>query len=223
MRKLRHYFLTGLILVIPAIITIYVFYKIFLWVDANLGGIVYRLTGYRIPGLSFLFLGFLILMTILIGMLTANYIGKKLVSIYERLLAKIPLVRGVYMTIKQIMEVLLVKGDRSFREVVLLEYPRRGMYCIGFVTNKRGGRITPKGEELLIVFIPTTPNPTSGVMVLVPPSEVIPLPITIEQGLKLVISGGVLATEIWGDEEHVWKPSEKGKAAPLADISSGGS
>lgn len=223
MRKLRHYFLTGLILVIPAIITIYVFYKIFLWVDANLGGIVYRLTGYRIPGLSFLFLGFLILMTILIGMLTANYIGKKLVSIYERLLAKIPLVREVYMTIKQIMEVLLVKGDRSFREVVLLEYPRRGMYCIGFVTNKRGGRITPKGEELLIVFIPTTPNPTSGVMVLVPPSEVIPLPITIEQGLKLVISGGVLATEIWGDEEHVWKPSEKGEAAPLADISSGGS
>ncbi len=223
MRKLRHYFLTGLILVIPAIITIYVFYKIFLWVDANLGGIVYRLTGYRIPGLSFLFLAFLILMTILIGMLTANYIGKKLVSLYESLLAKIPLVRGVYMTIKQIMEVLLVKGDRSFRDVVLLEYPRRGMYCIGFVTNKRGGKITPDGEELLIVFIPTTPNPTSGVMVLVPPSEVISLPITIEQGLKLVISGGVLATEIWGDREHVWKPGEKREATPLADISSGDS
>lgn len=209
MKKLRHYFLAGLILVVPATITIYVFYRVFLWVDANLGRVVFKLTGYQIPGLSFLFLGLLVLLTILLGMLTANYIGKRLVSFFEGLLSMIPFVRGVYMTIKQILEIILVKGESSFREVVLVEFPRKGMYCIGFVTNKMCRRLDLKGDDLIIVFIPTTPNPTSGFMVLVPSSEVMRLPITIDQALKLVISGGVLAKEILGEDKYVWEAQGK--------------
>ncbi|MCS7232974.1 MAG: DUF502 domain-containing protein [Synergistetes bacterium] len=205
MRKLRHYFFAGLILVVPFSITLYVFYQIFLWIDANLGKIVPKITGYQIPGISFIFLGLLIVLTILIGMLTANYIGKRLVSFFEGLLSMIPLVRGIYMTVKQILEVILVKGESSFREVVLVEFPRKGMYCIGFVTSKRCGKLASKDEDIMIVFIPTTPNPTSGFMVLIPSSEAIPLSISVNQALKLVVSGGVLAKELLGEEGYVWE------------------
>lgn len=205
MRRLRHYFFTGLLLVVPLSITIYVFYQLFLWVDANLGKIVFKITGYQIPGISLLFLGFLIILTILIGMLTANYIGKRLVSFFETLLSMIPFVRGVYMTVKQILEVILVRGDSFFREVVLVEFPRKGMYCIGFVTGKKCGKIGPCGEDLLTVFIPTTPNPTSGFMVFVPSSETIPLPISADRALKLVVSGGILVKELLGEEMDVWE------------------
>lgn len=205
MKRLRHYFFAGLILVVPSTITIYVFYRVFLWIDANLGTIVFKLTGYRIPGLSFLFLGLLIVLTILVGMLTANYIGKRLVSLFESLLSMIPFVRGVYMTVKQILEVLLVKGESSFREVVLVEFPRKGMYCIGFVTNRRCGKLVPGTEDLMVVFIPTTPNPTSGFMVFIPSSEAIPLPISVDKALKLVVSGGILVKESLGEDVDVWE------------------
>ncbi|KUK14538.1 MAG: DUF502 domain-containing protein [Synergistetes bacterium] len=223
MKKLRHYFFAGLILVIPSTITIYVFYRAFLWVDANLGKIVFKLTGYQVPGLSFLFLGLLVVLTIFLGMLTANYIGKRLVSFFENLLSMIPFVRGVYMTIKQILEILLVKGESSFREVVLVEFPRKGMYCIGFVTNRMCKGLELKEDDLLIVFVPTTPNPTSGFMVLVPSKDVIRLPITSEQAIKLVISGGVLAREILGEDKYVWELKGKRELDTSISIDNTGS
>lgn len=198
-------------MIIPLTVTLYVFYQIFLWVDANLGRIVLGLTGLNIPGISFLFLGVLFLLTVLTGMLTTNYIGKKLVSLFEALLAMIPLVRGVYMTIKQVLEVFLVKKESAFREVVLVEFPRKGIYSVGFVTSKIASKFSLPEKDMLIVFIPTTPNPTSGFVVMIPASEVIHVPMSVDQALKLVVSVGILASDIWGDRRNAVEYGEKGK------------
>ncbi len=212
LRRIRHYFFAGLIVVIPLTITLYVFYQIFLWVDANLGRIVFKLTSYKIPGISFLFLGVFVLLTILIGMLTAHYIGRRLVSLLEGLVSMIPFVRGVYMTIKQVLEVFLVKEKSSFREVVLVEFPRKGIYSMGLVTSKGGKFVScVDKDEFLTIFVPTAPNPTSGFVLLVPASEVIRIPITVDQALKFVVSAGVLASELLEEKKNALEYEEKRK------------
>jgi uncharacterized membrane protein len=126
-------------------------------------------------------------------MLTAGLAGRTLVRLGERLLSRMPVVRGVYGTLKQIFETVLAQKSRSFREVVLVEYPRRGVGAIGFVTGPTSGEIQAcSGEELVNVFVPTTPNPTSGFLLFVPRSDLIHLDMSVEDGIKMVISGGIV-------------------------------
>jgi uncharacterized membrane protein len=145
---------------------------------------------FSLPGLGLLLmLAFLTL----IGMLTAGLAGRTLVRLGERLLSRMPVVRGVYGTLKQIFETVLAQKSRSFREVVLVEYPRRGLGAIGFVTGPTRGEIQSySAEELVHVFVPTTPNPTSGFLLFVPKSELIHLDMSVEDGIKMVISGGIV-------------------------------
>ncbi len=149
-----------------------------------------RLLGFHIPGL-----GLLISLAILIltGMLVSNFIGARLVAIGEYILAKIPLVRTIYSAIKKVLETLFSPSDQSFRKVLLVEYPRKGLWSIAFQTGNGSEELNKLlSTDLVSIFIPTTPNPTSGFLMMVPRSEVIELEMNIEDALKYVISLGVV-------------------------------
>jgi uncharacterized membrane protein len=194
--RLRAYFLTGVIVTAPFSITIYLVWQFFSFLDSRVEELLparYNPETYlpfSLPGVGVLImLAFLTL----VGMLTAGLAGRTLVRLGERLLARMPVVRSVYSTLKQIFETVLAQSSRSFREVVLIEYPRRGLGAIGFVTGPTRGEIQARSEEELVnVFLPTTPNPTSGFLLFVPKKDLIRLDMSIEDGIKLVISGGIV-------------------------------
>lgn len=148
------------------------------------------LLGFHIPGLGVALAVLLVLAT---GMIVANFLGKRLVVAWEHFLARIPLVRTLYAGVKQIMEAVLATDAKSFRKVLLLEYPRKGLWSLAFMTSDSLGEVQEKTtDEVISVFIPTTPNPTSGFVIMVPRQDVIELNISVEDGLKMIISMGVV-------------------------------
>ena len=194
--RLRAYFLTGVIVTAPFSITIYLFWQFLSFLDTRVEGLLperYNPESYlpfSLPGVG---LVIMVAFLTLVGMLTAGLAGRTLVRLGERLLSRMPVVRSVYATLKQIFETVLAQSSRSFREVVLIEYPRRGLGAIGFVTGPTRGEIQERSDdELVNVFLPTTPNPTSGFLLFVPRKDLIHLDMTIEEGIKLVISGGIV-------------------------------
>ena len=159
-----------------------------------------NLLGMHIPGLGVLLAAILVLTT---GMIVANFLGKRLVVAWEHFLARIPLVRSLYAAIKQIMEAVLSTDAQSFRKVLLIEYPRKGVWSLAFLTSDNLGEVQAKTRgEVISVFIPTTPNPTSGFIIMVPKDEVIELDMAVEDGLKMIISLGV-AVPPWQKDELV--------------------
>ncbi|MFZ0257346.1 MAG: DUF502 domain-containing protein [Gammaproteobacteria bacterium] len=151
------------------------------------------LLGFYIPGVGLLLSLLIILLT---GITVANLLGRRMVSLWEGLLARIPLVRTIYSAVKQVVETVLSANGKSFRKVVLVEYPRRGMWCLALQTAERLGEVQAKtGADVVAVFLPTTPNPTSGFVILVPRNDVVELDMTVDDGLKLIISLGVVVPE----------------------------
>lgn len=149
-----------------------------------------NLLGIHIPGLGVVLAIILVLAT---GMIVANLLGKRIVAAWESLLARIPLVRTLYAGVKQIMEAVLAADGKSFSKVLLLEYPRKGLWGLAFMTSDDLGEVQAKaGTDLISVFVPTTPNPTSGFVIMVPKTDVIELDMSVEDGLKLIISMGVV-------------------------------
>jgi uncharacterized membrane protein len=131
-----------------------------------------------------------------VGFLSANILGRSVVGAYERVLRKIPLVRGIYAAVKQVMEQLLSDKTDKFRGVVLFEFPRKGVYSLGFVTGSTSGEIGDKTEgRALNVFLPCTPNPTSGFYLVVREEEVIPVDLSVEQAFKIILSGGMVGSD----------------------------
>lgn len=185
-RRLRNRFIAGLVILTPVVITVYVFVILFFKVDSLLGPSIYRLVGWEIPGMGFLAILLLIFLT---GLVARNYLGGKLISFGERILSKIPLISRIYVALQQISQTFLAQKRALFKEAVLVEYPRKGLYAIGFVTSQM------EGGQMLSIFLPTTPNPTSGYLLFLHREEAIPLQMTIEDALKLVISGGAVAPE----------------------------
>ena len=204
--RLRNYFLTGIIVTAPIAITIFLVWQFITFLDAYVGQLVparYHPENYLpfgLPGIGLIvMLGFLTL----VGFLAAGFAGRTLVRVGERLLSRMPVVRSVYGTLKQIFETVLNQSSRSFREVVLVEYPRRGIGAIGFVTGPTQGEVQERTDEDLVnIFLPTTPNPTSGFLLFVPRKDLIHLDMTVEEGIKLVISGGIVTPKTAFDEEQ---------------------
>lgn len=148
------------------------------------------LLGFHVPGLG---LVLTLLVLFVTGILVANLLGRRLVAIWESLLARIPIVRPLYAGVKQIAETVFAPSSQSFRKVLLVEFPRRGLWSLCFQTSSDLGEVQEKtGEEVIAVFLPTTPNPTSGYIVLVPKKDVIELAMTVDEGLKMIISLGVV-------------------------------
>ena len=183
----RKYFLTGLLVLLPIWATYYVLSALLSVIDGILGDLPRDLIGLKFPGLGILTL---IVVVVAVGMLSANYLGSRIVRLSDELLHKVPLVRGVYFTVKQVMETFSLK--QNFHGVALVEYPRRGCYSIGFMTGEVPGEHLKLNGTFVTVFVPTTPNPTAGFLLVLPEPEVIQLDMTVEQGMKFIISLGLV-------------------------------
>ncbi len=138
-----------------------------------------------------------IVLIFLVGLFTTSYVGKKIVQSLEKALDKVPLFRTIYQASKNIMEALADPEKNSFRQVVLLEYPRKGIYAVGFVTRDAPSGIDElnKEDHLVNVFVPTAPNPTSGFLVILPRKELLPLNVSVEEGFRLIISAGTISPD----------------------------
>lgn len=202
LRKIRNTFVAGLLVILPAIITVILVVFIFNTFERILARPVSlvlkmlglsRLIGYHLPGL--LGLGCFALISFFLGLAVTNVIGKKLIILGEKVLSKVPLIWNIYYASKQLMESTVSMSNRkSLQQVVLVEYPRLGMYVIGFVTSDAKGEIHDLTQKDVVnVFLPTTPNPTSGMLIMVPREQLMPLSISIEDGIKLIVSGGMVA------------------------------
>jgi len=189
-KKLRNYFLAGLAVILPVTVTLYLLKLVLGFVDGLAGGVLSLFTRRHIPGVGLIST---VLVVLGVGVVATNVVGRRLVAFWDRLLLRIPLVNTVYRTSKQVVDALWYR-QRAFRRVVLLEYPRRGVWAVGFVTGETVRGDTNEGK-LLTVFVPTTPNPTSGFLLLLPPSEVVALDLPVEEGIRMVVSGGIISPE----------------------------
>lgn len=193
---LKTYLLTGLIVVVPITITIYIIQALVRAMDDFLTFIPRAyypdtLMGFHLPGLG---LVLVTIMVFLVGLLTHSYVGTKLVHWWDAVVGRIPVVRNIYQAIKQLTEALFSNTGNHFKQVVMVEFPRPGLYSIGFVAGPVKGEIqTRSGEPLMHIFIPCTPNPTTGYYILVPEKDLVFLKMTVEEAFKMIISSGLVS------------------------------
>ena len=208
----------GLLLVLPLIVTVWLLTLLFSVVDRTVTPVVFALLAWLdVPGMErTLFRGAVPLIGLLLtvglvyalGLLAGNLLGRRFVRLIESFILRVPLVKGIYGSARQLLDALSSGGTRAFRYVVLIEYPRPGLWTVGFVTTEVEHRLgAPGGVETIVailVFLPTTPNPTSGWMVLVPTDSVQILDMTVEDGIKLVVSGGIVGPDDLGRLLRPW-------------------
>ncbi|OAN43994.1 hypothetical protein A6A04_08925 [Paramagnetospirillum marisnigri] len=191
--RLRAYFFAGVVVVAPVSITFYIAWKFISFVDGQVSPLIPPAIlpqHWALPGVG---LVIAVVGLTLVGALTANFVGRLVVRISEAILTRMPVIRGIYSAVKQIFDTIFGQKAEAFREVVLVEYPRAGAWTIAFVTGQASGEIKDAfADEMVSVFVPTTPNPTSGFLLFVPKADLRPLAMTVEEGLKMVVSMGVL-------------------------------
>ncbi len=195
MLRLRRYLVAGLLVWLPLAATYIILAFAIRLIDRTLLLLPpqYRpenLLGFEIPGLGVILTLLLVFLT---GLIVTNFFGRRLVGAWESLLSRIPLVRSVYGALKQITASLFADASQSFREVVLVEYPRRGLWMLAFVTGETPRKFKQVvGQQLINIYVPTTPNPTSGFYIMVPPEDLKRLDVPVEVGLKMILSAGVV-------------------------------
>lgn len=194
--RLRAYFFAGILVTAPIGITLYLTWLIIDFIDGQVTPLIparYNPETYLPFGVPGLGLVVAVVFLTLVGALTAGLVGRWLVRLTDRLMQRMPIVRNIHSALKQILETVLAQQSNAFRQVVLVEYPRRGMWALGFLTGETVGEVQHITEDdVLNVFLPTTPNPTSGFLLFVPRSEVFVLDMTVEEGIKMVVSGGIV-------------------------------
>ncbi len=199
-QRLRSNFLTGLVLITPIVLTIYLLWgvinfiddKVVPWLPNKYNPSTYL--GKDIPGLGVM--TFLVFTTI-VGMVTKGFFGRQLIKYWQSLVDRTPVFRSIYNALKQIAETVFTKSDQTFKSACLVEYPRRGIWVVAFVSTITKGEIKEKinKDEILTVFVPTTPNPTSGFLLFIPKKDVIILKMSVENAAKLVISAGLVVPD----------------------------
>lgn len=195
LNALKNYFLSGVLVIVPLILTYIVLKFLFQTLDGILNPLLERLLGYNITGLGIFTT---ILIIILAGIFTRNILGARIYRTWDSILNKVPIIRPVYSAAKQLLEAITLPsmGKGSFKEVCLIEYPRKGCYALGFLSNRVKTEIEDTTKEYFTVFIPSTPTPISGMVIIVPPEDIIPLEMTVEEGVKFLVSGGVASPEL---------------------------
>ncbi len=195
-QTLKTYLFTGILVTTPVAITLYVSIKLFLWLDSCVTRFIPEKYNpetylpYGLPGLGVLLL---ITFFILTGMFTANYVGRWLVGLGQKLLYRVPVISSIYGALKKLFEAVMGNNTQAFRKAVLVEYPRKGMWTVAFVTAPVYAgfkKMLPK--DMVTLYVPTTPNPTSGFMVYVPKKDVKELNIPVEEALKMILSMGIV-------------------------------
>ncbi|HEX9751288.1 MAG TPA: DUF502 domain-containing protein [candidate division Zixibacteria bacterium] len=186
---LRRAFFSGVLITVPVIVTGYVLYFLFRQIDGILSPLIHRVWGHTIPGLG---LAATIILILLVGVIGRNVFGSRLVSLGERLIIRTPIARTIYGAARQFVEAVTSPEKRRFNRVVLIQYPRHGMFSLGFVSGRTdySAQGAP-GRELVSVFVPSTPTPVTGFVVMLPPEELIYLSLTPEQAIKYLVSGGL--------------------------------
>lgn len=184
MKLIRKWFLSGIAILLPVGLTAFVLVWLFNLLDGILRGPISKIFGKEIPGLGLLFL---VVIIFIVGLLTSNFIGGKITGWFEKLVGKIPLIKTVYNPIRKITSGLSSDKNEGFKKVVIIEFPKEGSKSIGFITNSE---FTVADQDKISVFIPTTPNPTNGFLILVDRADIEILDITVNQGLNLVVSMG---------------------------------
>lgn len=206
MKRIRRYIVAGLLVWVPLGVTLFLLKVLVDLMDQTLLLLPppYRpdaLFGFHIPGLGILLSLAVLLVT---GILAANLVGRQLVHLWESILQRIPFVRSIYSAAKNFAEIVLTDANQSFNKVLLIEYPRKGLYSLCFQTSTYLGEVQARtGEDVICVFVPTTPNPTSGLIIMVPKSDVIELEMDVEDALKMVVSLGVVVPRWNGDDAPV--------------------
>jgi len=192
----KRYFITGLLVLVPLAITIWVLKTLIGLMDQSLLllPISWRplaQTGYDIPGIGALLTLFIVFVT---GMIATNFFGKRIIMFWEALLARVPVVKSIYYSVKQVSDTLFSDSGQAFRKALLVQYPREGSWTIAFMTGHPGGDVANylKGEYVS-VYVPTTPNPTSGFFLMMPKADVIELDMSVDEALKYIISMGVVS------------------------------
>jgi uncharacterized membrane protein len=216
--SVRANFLTGLVVVVPIVLTLYLTWAFITFVDEKVVPLVpapYNPRTYidaDIPGFG---LVIFLLFTTIVGYFAKRVFGKQLIKIGESVVGRMPVVRSIYKALKQIAETVLSQTKSSFRQACLIEYPRRGIWAIAFIATDTRGEIVDKrgGEEMVSVFLPTTPNPTSGFLLFVPKTDVILLDMTIEEAAKLVISAGLVVPPTKAEREAAARNTDARKRA----------
>jgi uncharacterized membrane protein len=211
LHRLRAYFLAGILITAPVAITLAVASWLITFVDSRIVHLIpaqWNPDTYLkdtlgvevgLPGLGLLIL--LIVIT-LIGWLTASYLGRSVVGLGENIVARMPVIRSVYGAIKQIFETVLAHKSQAFRQAVLVEYPRRGLWTVAFVTGETEGEVQSlTKEDVVSIYVPTTPNPTSGFLLFVPREDIVDLHMSVEEAIKYVISGGIVTPDDSRPEE----------------------
>ena len=195
--RLRTYFLTGIVVSAPVGITIWLIWLFVAFVDDTVVPLIpdaYNpsdVIGVSVPGIGVIVV---LLVVTIIGFLVTNFFGRFMIKLGENMVSRVPVVRTIYGVLKQIFDAVLAQSEGAFREVILIEYPRKGIWVLGFVTSNTLGEIRRvMADEMVNVFLPTTPNPTSGFLLFVPRKDCITLNMTVEEGVKLVISGGIVS------------------------------
>lgn len=203
MKNLRRYLVAGILVWLPVGITLLLLRILIGIMDRTLVLVPeqYRpeaWLGFAIPGLGIVLTLLILLVT---GILAANFVGRSLVAFWERMLERIPIVRSIYSASKNFAEIVFSDSDQSFKKVLLIEYPRKGLYGLAFQTATDLGEIQSRsGEDLVCTFVPTTPNPTSGFIIMLPRKDVIELDMEVDEALKMIISLGVVVPR-WRKEQ----------------------
>lgn len=197
--KIKAYLFTGILVTAPVAMTFYLAYKLIFWLDKLVNRVLppeFRPDNYlpvTVPGLGIIILTLLL---IFIGMFATGFLGKFFLKLGEWIVYKLPFISSIYSLFKQVFSTFLSNKNKAFNKVVMLEYPRKGLWILGLVSMDTEGEMKEKlPEPMLNVFIPTTPNPTSGFLIFVPKSEVIEMDISVEEAIKFIISGGIVNPE----------------------------
>lgn len=192
----RNYFLTGLLVIVPISVTCYVIWVLIKAMDSILRFVPAKFLPETyihlpIPGLGLILV---VIIVLAVGVLTRNFVGSKMIHLGEKIVDRIPLARVLYVGVKQLMEALILQKTKAFQKAALIEYPRRGIYAIAFITGESQGEVQQYTEKKMInVFVPTTPNPTSGFYILIPEDEIKILDMSVEEAFKLIVSGGIIS------------------------------
>lgn len=204
--SIRSNFLAGLAVIAPGVLTVWLVWNVVTWIDGIVMPLIPNrfhpvvLTGWNVPGVG---VAIFLIFTLVMGYFTKGFIGRTLVGWGERIVKAMPVVRSIYNAVKQIADTILARSAPTFDRVCLVEYPRKGIWATAFISTSTRGEIGAKlssGEEVISIFLPTTPNPTSGFLLFLPRRDVIELDMSMEDAAKLIISAGLVYPDTDNDQ-----------------------
>ena len=203
MKKLQKYLIAGLLVWLPIVVTVLLFRFLITLMDQTLILLPSQIRpeaviGFKLPGLGLILT---LLVLIVTGIFAANFVGRSMVNFGEKIFKKIPIVRSVYSAAKNFADIVFSDTGQSFKKVLLIQYPRKGVYSLAFQTSTNLGEVQKKtGSDVVCTFVPTTPNPTSGFIIIIPKEDVIEMDMEVDEAFKMIVSLGVVVPE-WKKEE----------------------